>query len=192
MKRLNRDNGLFLLVGLLGGFITGYLAHEAMASRQPSRHGTGGAAATAPAGAPGAQMPEIEALRRKVEANPKDAEAVVALANANFDIQNWARAAELYQQYERLRPGNPDVITDLGVCFRALGQFDRALAEFRRAQGLSAEHWQSRFNEVIVLAFDLADFTAAEQALQRLQTLRPDSPDVARLGEEIAKRRAAR
>lgn len=203
---MNRDNAMFLIVGLLGGFIAGYLIHESMATRQPARL----AATATPAGAlptggglpastsgptpitgGGAAMPEIERLRRQVEQNPNDPDAVVALANANFDIQNWGRAIELYLQYEKLRPGNPDVMTDLGVCYRASGQLDKALELFRAAQAGSPTHWQSRFNEIVVLAFDKNDFAGAEAALARLRQIQPGNSDLDRLAQEIAKRRGA-
>ena len=197
-----RENVLFLSVGLLGGFILGYLVQESVASRQAPRLGAGGPAAAAvtgpaprgamaPTAGGGAAMPEIEKLRQRVGQNPNDPEAVVALANANFDIQNWGRAIELYLQVEKLRPGNPDVLTDLGVCYRATGQPDQALAYFRQAQALAPAHWQSRFNEIVVLAFDQGNMTAAGEAIARLRQIQPHSPELDRLEQEIARRRSA-
>jgi len=198
---VNRDNALFLLVGLLTGFIFGYLGHEAMAARQPARAPSGAAAAVqAPVEAPAPQAPpagggampaQIQALVRRVAENPKDADAIRALADANFDIQSWDRAAELYLQYEKLRPGNPDVLTDLGVSYRGQGQPAKALEMFRKAASLKPDHWQAHFNEIIVLAFDLKDYAAADQALARLRQLQPNNPDVPRLAAEIAKQRGA-
>src|SRR5688572_27139322 len=129
---MNRDNALFVTIGLLAGFIAGYLLRDVMAPRQPPFQGApntpGGTAANAgqspppPATVPGgaspagaaAPMAEIQRLRDYVEKNPEDADAVLVLANLNFDIKNWERARELYERHLRLRPGNPDVVTDLG------------------------------------------------------------------------------
>ncbi len=197
---MNRDSALFLSIGLLGGFILGYLVHESMAARQPVRLGANPPVAAAPGGMPpsspapmggGAAMPEIENLRKRVEQNPNDPDAVVALANANFDIQNWGRAIELYEQFEKLRPGNPDVLTDLGVCLRASGRLDEALATFRKAQALSPTHWQSRFNEVVVLAFDQSNYPAARAVIAKLRQIQPNSPELDRLEQEMAKRQGA-
>ena len=199
---MTRDNALFLAIGLLGGFILGYLVQESIAARQPARIAQpaqpGAAMASGPTSQTGmppmggsgqAAMPEIERLRQQVEKNPNDADAIVALANANFDIQNWGRAIELYLQYEKLRPGNPDVLTDLGVCYRASGQLDQALALFRQAQAAAPTHWQSRFNEIVVLAFDRQDYKAAENAIAKLRQIQPNSPELDRLEQEMAKRR---
>ncbi|HVS04440.1 MAG TPA: tetratricopeptide repeat protein [Thermoanaerobaculia bacterium] len=199
---MTRDNVLYVLVGLLAGFIAGYFVHEAVVARQPPRavgavpfHG-----GTAPQGAPpgaapatdqGAQMQQIEQLRQQVDANPEDAEAILALANLNYDIRSWARAQELYQRYLELRPPDPDVLTDLGVTLREQGDHRAALDRFTTAQELAAEHWQSLYNQVVVLAFDLQRYEEAEAVLERLRQLQPGNPDVERLAEEVERRSAA-
>lgn len=204
---MTKDNLLFATIGILLGFISGYLMHEAMSARQPPRLWAGQAAATGapgttpPGGNPGATPPaaegapgeaamqEIQQLRRQVEEHPDDAEAVLRLANANFDIQNWSRAKELYDQYLKLQPAHPDVLTDLGIVHRSLREPDRALELFDQAQQLAPQHWQSLFNKVLVLAFDQQKQAEAEQALGQLQKLQPGNPDVERLAAEVAKRR---
>jgi cytochrome c-type biogenesis protein CcmH/NrfG len=205
---LNRDHLLFLVIGVLVGFIAGYLMHEVMAARQPApRFAFQGAAPAAPAtpapGAPGnpagappgaaggAAMAQIEQLRQHVERNPQDAEAVLALANLNFDVQNFSRARELYERYLALRPASPDVLTDLGVCHRESGEFQRALELFDQAQTLQPDHWQSRYNEVVVLAFDLRDLAAAQPVLEELRRLQPNNPSVTELAAEVERRRSA-
>jgi hypothetical protein len=150
--------------------------------------GPGGAGA-AGGGAP--PMAAVQQLRDYVATHPKDADAVLKLANMNFDISNWGRARDLYTQYLGLRDPNPDVLTDLGTCYRQLRQFDRALEQFRRAQKLAPGHWKSLFAEVVVLAFDLDQRDAADQAFARLQAAAPGQPEVAQLGAEMQRRRAA-
>ncbi len=205
---MTRDNALFILLGILVGFIAGYLMHEVMAARQPPRlvHGEAGPVAPgAPAGQPGAPAPpqgtdpprvqqtqqEMRGLEQYLAANPEDAEAALRLANLSFDVRNWARCAEMYRRYLELRPGDPDVLSDLGVCYREMGEAERALEVFDRAQEIEPDHWQSRFNQVVVLAFDRRDFDAAERVLDELRALQPGNPDVEALAEEVARRRGA-
>ncbi len=133
-------------------------------------------------------MAEIMRLREHVEKNPDDAEAILTLANLNYDIRNWERARELYERYLKLRPAQPDVLTDLGVSLRGLKQFPEAMARFEEAQRLQDGHWQSLYNEVVVLAFDLKDMPKAQQVLARLRQLQPNNPEVARLADEVARR----
>jgi Tetratricopeptide repeat len=264
---VNKDNLLFATIGLLVGFIAGYLLHELMLARQPLRRPPGEiAAVTAPAdpgdagagpagsgmtggpesgepqaaaggpesvsaaggpdsgatggsagsvsaeggsatgasagsqpsqagaanpGAGGPPMAAILKLRERVAAHPDDAEAVLQLGNANYDIQNWGRARDLYLQYLGLRPANPDVLTDLGHCYRQLRQFDRALEQFRRAEQLAPNHWKSLFSETVVLGFDLNQLDAAGRTLARLRAVAPNQPEVTQLAAALERRRQA-
>ena len=146
---------------------------------------------TAEPAAPAAAEGEKDRFTQAIEKNPNDAEAVLLLANLNFDIRNWDRARELYQRHLTLQPGNPDVVTDLGVCYRELGDFKKALELFEQAQTLAPDHWQSRYNKVVVLAFDLKDYAAAERVLDELRRLQPQNPSIAELAAEVARRRGA-
>ncbi len=195
---------MFVIIGILVGFIGGYLAHEAMSARQPVpasrilasqeqgqvRVPAGQQAAAAqPAG--GVPTAEIDRLRQHVAQNPDDSEAIILLANLNFEIQNWSRAAELYARFLELQPGDPDAMTDLGVCYRETQRYEEALALFREARAVQPDHWQSRYNEVVVLAFDLRRPDDANELLTELRELQPDNPSVSRLVEEIEKLRPA-
>jgi Flp pilus assembly protein TadD len=224
----NKDNLIFAVIGILVGFIAGYLMHEVIASKQPPRltpelraqitmpgedpkagpadnrvsdvaPGMGGdtAASAVPGGGGAAQAgmgpgsEEVAKLRAYVEQNPNDADAVLQLANLNFDIRNWMRAEELYRQYLKLRPGDANVMTDLGISYRESRKFAEALAQFDEAQRLAPEHWQSYYNEIVVLAFDLKRFEDADRVLAELQKLQPGNPDVARLADAVTKQRTA-
>jgi uncharacterized protein HemY len=199
---MTRDNLLFTVIGVLFGFISGYFLQEVISEHQPPRFPPAAVATGTPGGAPGGTspavpgggtgpMPEIAQLMAYVAQNPNDADAVLTLANANYDIKNWSRAAELYQQYLALVPGSPDVLTDLGVATRQLGDFDQALGYFDQAQALAPQHFPSRFNEVVVLAFDLGDFAAARVLLTEMRTMQPGNADVERLAAEVERRAAA-
>ncbi len=198
---MNRDNALFMMIGLLAGFIGGYVMHESMAANQPPPRrpptpATVGAAVPA-AEARGAQSPggqpamgQVQRLTAHVQENPDDAEAIRSLANLNYDISNWQRAAELYQRYLELVADDIDVRTDLGATYRYLDRPQDALEQFRKARELAPEHWQARYNEVLVLAFDLEDLPAAGTAMEELLALQPGNPEVDRLAAELEKRSA--
>ncbi len=198
---MNKDHVLFLVIGLLGGFLLGYVSHEVMSSRQPAplRAGAapasnaGGAQAASPAasGAPGPAMEQVQQLRAYVEQNPNDAQAVRDLANLNYDISNWQRAAELYEQYLKLVPDEPNVMTDLGASLRNMGKANEALAVFERAVEKAPNHWQARYNQILVLVFDLGRLDEAAAAAEELKKLAPGNPKVEELTEEIGRRRAA-
>jgi tetratricopeptide (TPR) repeat protein len=136
-------------------------------------------------------MEQVQQLRAYVEKNPNDSQAVRELANLNYDISNWQRAAELYEQYLKLVPNEADVMTDLGACLRNMGKSAEALTVFQRAVDRAPDHWQARYNQILVLGFDLGRLEEASTAAAELKRLAPSNPDVDRLVEEIERRRAA-
>jgi Flp pilus assembly protein TadD len=208
---VNKDHVLFLVIGLLGGFLLGYVGHEVMASRQPAPARADSVAAaggpqgmpqgmpqgtpqgTPPAGAQGGGpgVEQVQQLRAHVEKNPNDSRAVRELANLNYDIGNWQRAAELYGQFLKLVPDDVDVMTDLGACLRNMGKSAEALAVLQRAKAKNPQHWQARYNEVLILGFDLGRLEEAAVAAAELRSLEPGNPDVTRLADEIDRRRRA-
>ncbi|HEV2845599.1 MAG TPA: tetratricopeptide repeat protein, partial [Thermoanaerobaculia bacterium] len=143
------------------------------------------------AGGTGPAMAEVQQLQARLQESPNDTDAMLRLANLNFDIRNWQRAQELYARYLELEPKNVDVMTDLGISYRETRQFNEALAMFAKAKQVNPQHWQAYYNEVVVLAFDLQRLDEANQSLARLQELQPGNPDVARLAEAVAKQRDA-
>jgi cytochrome c-type biogenesis protein CcmH/NrfG len=213
---VTKDNLLYASVGVLLGFIAGYMLHEMIMTRQPPRltpelraqivarpgeDGGGpmqqqaapppGPAAPTGAAAGGPPMAEVQELQARLQQNPNDTEAMLRLANLNFDIRNWSRAQELYIKYLELNPQDVDVMTDLGISYRETRQFDQALQMFAKAKAADPNHWQAYYNEVVVLAFDLKRLDEANQSLAKLQALQPDNPNVAQLAEAVAKQRNA-
>ncbi len=154
----------------------------------PTGSAPGGDAPTAGGGPP---MAEIQKLKTYVEEHPEDADAVRKLANLNFDIGRWERARDLYLRFEKVGTPDADLLTDLGITHRELSEFDQALVRFRQAEKLSPEHWQSRFNQAVVLGLDLHQFDEATKILDQLRRLQPANPEVERLATEIDRRRKA-
>lgn len=203
-----RDHLLFLGAGIMIGFVLSYLAYESIGADQPAprRPGQTQAAAGPAAGATGnpQQPPErnpgpntgsaftreqVQQLSAYVAQNPDDAAAVLQLANMNFDAGNWQQAAELYERRVELQPGEADVLSDLGICYREMGELDQALETFDQAQEINPQHWESRFNEAVVLAIDMARYDDAEAVLDELRAIQPGNQNVERLAAEVQRRR---
>lgn len=194
---MNRDNVLYAMGGLLVGFVAAYFLFEFVAERQAPRLVPGATAAVGAPAVPAGEAPRAPFLERTaemerfVQANPQDDAAIRQLANLYFDAENWSGAAAAYEHYLTLRPGDADVHSDFGVSLQRLGRADEALAQFKRAQELDPNHWQSRYNEVVVLAFDLQRYDEAEKILDELRRLQPQNPDVERLAAAVSERKSA-
>lgn len=202
---MTRDNWLFVVIGILVGFVAGYLMQEVMGERQPQRlvHGDDGSAVAAPDGAPVAEgrvpaearaqglLQEMQSLESYVAQNPDDADALLRLASLRIETGSWAGCVESFERLLELRSPTPDLLSDMGICYRGVGRVDRALELFDRAQEIEPRHWQSRFYEAMVLGLDQRDFEAADRVLDELRALRPGDPQVERLAQEIERQRSA-
>lgn len=108
--------------------------------------------------------------------NMTPAEAAKTLADWNYDRQNWAHAIEHYQEAIARGADNPDVRTDLGNCFRFIGQPEKALEQYKIAQTQNPQHENSLFNQVGLFTEVLHDDQQALAAAREFVTRFPQSP----------------
>lgn len=99
-----------------------------------------GGAATSQLASPAAAPPDVSQLA--------PAEAARTLANWNYDQQNWRHAIEHYEEAIAAGADTPDVRTDLGNCYRFLGQPEKALEQYELAQKENPQHENSLFNQI--------------------------------------------
>jgi tetratricopeptide (TPR) repeat protein len=112
-------------------------------------------------GGPG--RPPVERFSPSPAAEPPDvsqlapADAARILGNWNYDRHNWAHAIDHYQEAIADGADNPDVRTDLGNCFRFIGEPHRALEQYQIAQTENPMHENSLFNQAGLYAEVLHD-----------------------------------
>lgn len=104
------------------------------------------------------------------------ADAAVTLANWNYDRQNWSHAIEHYQEAIKLGRDNPDVRTDLGNCFRFLGQTQKALEQYEAAQKQNPQHENSLYNQAGLFSEVLHDNERAKATAREFIARFPQSP----------------
>ena len=188
------------LYALLGGFLAGLLIGFMIGAQ--SRSGSAPVpAVTAAAPAPmapaqppmeGAAMPNPQAAQQIVQLemmvlqDPKNHDAWVVLGNHYFDSHQHQKAADAYGKALALKPNNPDVLTDQGVMFKDMGQFDKAIANFKKASQLDPKHAQSQFNLGVVYATDLNKPEEAAKAWKKLIESAPGSPQAAQAQQGLA------
>ncbi|MEW6221413.1 MAG: tetratricopeptide repeat protein [Thermodesulfobacteriota bacterium] len=180
-----------LVVGFLGGIIFSAFKGGSGAPSTASRP-----AGPAPADAPGqltqADAGRILALEREVAANPGNREAWVALGNLYYDTNKPDKSVRAYQKALELNPNDPNVLTDMGVMHRSLGNSAAALDAFQRAIAVDPRHEISRLNTGIVLYYDLKDTEGAIQAWEELLKIKPNAtaPDGHSLRELVEELRS--
>src|SRR5271169_1317582 len=204
------DRGLFLAVGLLAGFSAAYLYLDKNPSAVPQASLTDphaglagvGPGATRDLPGSGCGQPSLAAdpvarqklsdLEAAVAKEPKNADLLVQLGNTAYDVEDWNKAVESYERALKLRDADPNVLTDLGVAYRNIGNVDKALAMFTQASAKDPNHWPAQFNLAIVYGIDKGDTKKALEILAKLRKEHPEIPALDRLMEELQQRSKGR
>ena len=102
-------------------------------------------------------MTSINRMRERLNQNPRDAEALIALGNANFDIQRFDKARDLYLTLLEVDPLNSRVRTDLASSYRNLGETDRAVKALRMVLKKDSNHETALYNLGVIFLNDQRD-----------------------------------
>jgi cytochrome c-type biogenesis protein CcmH/NrfG len=121
----------------------------------------------------------ISAMQAVVARDPKNFEAWVQLGNDYFDTRQPQKAIDAYSHALEIRPNSPNILTDQGVMYRDVGQFDNAVANFQRANELDPKHMQSLFNLGVVYMNDLKQPKKAIDAWNKVIQTAPQSEQAA-------------
>jgi len=125
----------------------------------------------------------LKALEEAARKNPQDLHAWVQLGNHYFDDNKPREAIRAYEHALLIKGDNPDVLTDMGIMYRHLGEFEQAAKIFAEAGKINPLHEQSRFNLGVVLFFDLQRKDEARKVWRELVGINPEvrTPDGALL-----------
>jgi tetratricopeptide (TPR) repeat protein len=189
----------FLFGGLAFGFLLGFGLFRAIDTRPgaaqaaaatgeiPSPMGPPAPTQTVASGPP--MMAEMNALKERITKDPKDLGAWTRLANLYQDAGMFEPAISFYQRALELAPTDANLLTDSAICYQELRQFDKALELLERAQKADPAHWQSLYNIVVVAGLHMGRVERADAALEQLQKIHPDAPNLAQLRAELSKAR---
>jgi len=128
---------------------------------------------------------KIQSLKDAVKKDPKNLSAWVELGNLYFDAGQPKEAIDAYRQYLAIKPDNSDVRTDMGIMYRALGEFDRAIEEFKKAAQSDPKHVNSQYNIGIVLLHDKGDIKGAIKAWEDYLRVDPKSERAERVRAQM-------
>jgi len=202
---MHRNPWFTLILGLIVGITIGYVLAERQAvppakairlglnpqvaaqqgEELPDGHPPVDGASGADAQRLRQQAAEIEGL---LAANPDDAGLMAAMGNIYFDASRWPDARDWYEKALQSSSGDPNILTDLAVVYRNLGEFERTIELLDQAIAINSGHWQAWYNKVVVYQFDLHQHDDAAEALKTLQELKksnPAIPDLSGLEQEV-------
>ena len=137
---MKKDSILVGVVALVAGLIIGWMAGQKSSAPAPPVSAPGPAPAAGPAPTTANFQQKIGQLKGIVASDPKNRQAWGALGNGYFDADQPMDAIEAYQKALEMNDKDPDVLTDQGVMFRRMGWFDRAIANFTKANQANPSH----------------------------------------------------
>src|SRR5215216_6608995 len=195
---MNRENILFAIIGLLLGFIVGFMFASSM-SQKAAQSQTATASQNLPSDHPpvGAQnAPNPEAMRAEVTANiekarnePKNFDAQLKAAELYYQIQRYDQAIEYLLKANTLKPTDYKTVVLLGLVNLDAQHYDQAEKWYRAALKMKSD-------DVMVLAglaattLQKGDAKAAEDAIAQLEKVDPSSEDLPQFRDKLASLKA--
>jgi tetratricopeptide (TPR) repeat protein len=182
------DRFLSAAIGILAGFAAAYLYLDRIPQAAPADPHAGlvgvgpGASRDLPGSGGGTpslasdpvaqrRLADLEAAAAK---EPKNVALLVQLGNVAYDLEDWNKAVDAYERAVKAGAGDPNVLTDLGVAYRNVGNGEKALQMFSQALAKDPNHWPAAFNQAIVWGIDRGDKARAKDILNRIKKEHPE------------------
>jgi tetratricopeptide (TPR) repeat protein len=197
---MNRENLLFAVIGLLLGFIVGFMFASSM-SQKMAQTQTAGTSQNLPAdhppvgaqnaGDPAAQREQVMAQIEKARNEPNNFEAQVQAADLYYQIQRYDQALEYLLKANTLKPTDYRTVVFLGMVNLDAGHYDQAEKWYRAALKMKSD-------DVMVLAglaattLQKGDAKAAEDAIAQLEKVDPNSEDLPQFRTRLASLKAGK
>jgi Flp pilus assembly protein TadD len=200
---MSRDNLVYTACGLILGLVIGSFllgpklarsklagpdaipsSGAAAAMTQPAASAPESAATPPTAGPMEAVRQQLEMLKKQVEQNPNDFDALVQLGSMYMDVSKFPQAIDYFNRALAVRE-EPSVRTDLGICYKQSGQTQQAREAFQKVASEQPDQWQAIYNLAIVDG-EMKDYAGARVQLAKLKQLRPGDPEVVKLEQALA------
>jgi len=189
---MSRENILFAIIGILFGFIVGFMFASSMSQKAALQPATAGALPSdhPPVGGQNAQNPQamfaqVQASIEKARNEPKNFDAQVKAAELYYQIQRYDQSIEYLLKANQLKPTDYRTVVLLGVANLDAGHYDNAEKWYRAALKMKSD-------DVMVLAglafttLQKGDAKAAEDAIAQLEKVDPNSEDLPQFKDKLA------
>jgi tetratricopeptide (TPR) repeat protein len=195
---MTRDNLLFVIIGILLGFIGGYLLAANISQREAAmRSGPGTAASqNLPPNHPqvgadqtadnGQQMlASVQTAMKQARENPNDFDAQVTAAKMQYQIQRYDQAIEYLLAANKVKPTNWDVLAMLGVANLDAGHFDAAEKWYRAALQQKPNDMPT-LDGLCAVLLSAGKAKEAEDAINKLAKIDPTNQDLPQFRTKLA------
>ena len=191
---MSRENLLFGVIGVLLGFIVGFMFASSMSQKtqstasvsqnMPSDHPPVGAQGGG--GNPEQVRAQVTADIEKARKEPQNFEAQVKAAELFYRIGRYDQSIEFLLKANQLKPTEYEPVISLGMVNLQAGHYEPAEKWLNAARKMNPE--DTRVLEGLVEAkLKRGDAKGAEEALAQFEKAEPSSEELPRLREEVAK-----
>ena len=190
---MNRENLLFAIIGVLLGFIVGFMFASSMSQKAQTQ--TASASQNLPADHPpvgGQNATDPSAMRQQVTEQiqkarnePTNFEAQVTAAQLFYQIERYDQAIEFLLKANQLKPTDYETVANLGLVNLDAGHFDQAEKWYRVAVKMKPDD-ERVVAGVAAATLGKGDAKGAEVAIADLEKLNPSSTDLPQFKEKLA------
>jgi len=193
---MTRENLLFAIIGILLGFICGFMLASSMSQKIATTTATAPSnnqqlpADHPPLGSQGASNPpgmqaEVSSGIQKARNEPKNFDAQLKAAELFYQIQRYDEAIEFLLKANQIKPTDYQTLVFLGMVNLDGGHYEAAEKWYKAAMKMKDD-------DVMVLSgmayssLQRGDAKVAEDAIAKLEKLAPTSQDLPQFKEKLA------
>src|ERR1051325_9670370 len=189
---MNRENLLFAVIGLLLGFIVGFMFASSRATQMQMASATQNLPADhPPIGAqsggmdPAAMREQVTAQIAKARNEPQNFDAQVQAANLFWQIQRYDQAIEFLLKANSLKPTDYETVANLGLVNLDANHFDQAEKWYRVAVKMKGDDVRV-LSGIAAATLGRGDAKAAEDAIAKLEKANPSAEDLPQFRDKLA------
>src|ERR1043165_7445428 len=200
---MSRENILFAIIGLLLGFIVGFMFASSMSQKAampavagsaqglPADHPPVGGQGTGAAPNPQAMQQQVQVSLEKARNEPENFDAQIQAADLYYQIQRYDQALEYLLKANQLKPTDYRTVVLLGMVNLDAAHYDQAEKWYRAALKMKSD-------DVMVLSglaattLQKGDAKAAEVAIAQLEKVDPNSEDLPQFRDKLATLKAGK
>ena len=194
---MNKDNLMFAIIGLLLGFIIGFMVHSVLSQRESAPRGPMQQAQSMPPNHPpvnsdqpggdtGQQMlASVQTAMKQARENPNDFEAQLTAAKLEYQIQRFDQAIEYLLAANKIKPTDFDALAMLGVANLDAKHYDAA-AKWYKAALLKKPDDLASLDGYCYVLLQTGDAKAAEESINKLAKIDPTNQDLPQFRDQLA------
>jgi Flp pilus assembly protein TadD len=199
---MSRENLLFAIIGILFGFIVGFMSASVMSQKYAAVPATAGNSQALPpdhppvgsqsaSGNPQAMQAEVTASIDKARKEPNNFDAQLKAAELYYQIQRYDQAIDFLLKANQLKPTDYRTVVVLGMVNLDAGHYDTAEKWYRAAMKMKQDDTMV-LSGLAAATLQRGDAKAAEDAIAQLEKVDPNSVDLPQFRDKLASLKAGK